>query len=82
MQGKNMLASIVIRGENAMVKLEIFDPSGAIEVTKQHAPRLSSLEGKHDMQRKVTLFPRIRCPSKRGTSTFDSYWSGYCNTCN
>ena len=55
-----MLASIVIREENAMVKLEFRDPSGAIEVTKRHAPRLSSPEGKHDMQSKVTLLPRIR----------------------
>jgi hypothetical protein len=29
-----------------MVKLEFFDPSGAIEVTKRHAPRLTSLKGK------------------------------------
>jgi hypothetical protein len=29
-----------------MVKLEFHDPSGAIEVTVPHAPRLASLEGK------------------------------------
>jgi hypothetical protein len=29
-----------------MVKLEFYDPSGALEVTKPHAPRLASLEGK------------------------------------
>ncbi len=29
-----------------MVKLEFHDPSGALEVTQAHAPRLASLEGK------------------------------------
>jgi hypothetical protein len=29
-----------------MVKLEFYDPSGALEVTQPHAPRLASLEGK------------------------------------
>jgi len=29
-----------------MVKLEFHDPSGALEVTQPHAPRLGSLEGK------------------------------------
>lgn len=29
-----------------MVTLEFYDPSGALEVTKPHAPRLPSLEGK------------------------------------
>ena len=29
-----------------MVKLEFYDPSGALEVTQSHAPRLASLEGK------------------------------------
>jgi hypothetical protein len=29
-----------------MVKLEFYDPSGTIEVTQPHAPRLPSLEGK------------------------------------
>jgi len=29
-----------------MVSLEFFDPSGTVEVTQRHAPRLSSLEGK------------------------------------
>lgn len=29
-----------------MVKLEFHDPSGALEVTQPHAPRLKSLEGK------------------------------------
>jgi len=29
-----------------MVTLEFYDPSGALEVTQQHAPRLASLEGK------------------------------------
>ena len=29
-----------------MVKLEFHDPSGALEVTQQHAPRLASLAGK------------------------------------
>lgn len=29
-----------------MVRLEFHDPSGALEVTQPHAPRLASLEGK------------------------------------
>jgi hypothetical protein len=29
-----------------MVRLEFYDPSGALEVTQPHAPRLSSLAGK------------------------------------
>lgn len=29
-----------------MIKLEFYDPSGNIEVTQPHAPRLSSLAGK------------------------------------
>ncbi|MGQ0752250.1 MAG: UGSC family (seleno)protein [Betaproteobacteria bacterium] len=29
-----------------MVKLEFYDPSGALEVTRPHAPRLTGLEGK------------------------------------
>lgn len=29
-----------------MVRLEFHDPSGALDVTQQHAPRLASLEGK------------------------------------
>ena len=29
-----------------MVRLEFHDPSGALEVTQQHAPRLASLAGK------------------------------------
>ena len=29
-----------------MVKLEFYDPSGALEVSQPHAPRLASLEGK------------------------------------
>ncbi len=29
-----------------MVKLEFFDPSGALEAAKPHAPRLASLAGK------------------------------------
>ena len=29
-----------------MVNLEFHDPSGAVEVSRQHAPRLASLEGK------------------------------------
>ena len=29
-----------------MVKLEFYDPAGAIEVTQRHAPRLASLAGK------------------------------------
>src|SRR3970040_492268 len=33
-------------GGASMVKLEFHDPSGALEVTQPHAPRLASLEGK------------------------------------
>jgi len=29
-----------------MVTLEFYDPSGALEVTQRHAPRLASLEGR------------------------------------
>ncbi len=29
-----------------MVKLEFHDPSGALEITQPHAPRLASLEGR------------------------------------
>ena len=29
-----------------MVTLEFYDPSGTLEVTQQHAPRLASLEGR------------------------------------
>jgi hypothetical protein len=29
-----------------MTRLEFYDPSGALEVTQPHAPRLASLEGK------------------------------------
>ncbi len=29
-----------------MVTLEFYDPTGTLEVTQQHAPRLASLEGK------------------------------------
>jgi len=29
-----------------MVRLEFHDPSGALEVTRPHAPRLASLEGR------------------------------------
>jgi len=29
-----------------MVKLEFYDPSGVLEVTQPHAPRIASLEGK------------------------------------
>ena len=28
------------------MKMEIYDPTGSIEVTRRHAPRLSSLHGK------------------------------------
>ena len=49
-----------------MVKLEFFDPSGAIEVTKQHAPRLSSLEDKrvgfisNDMWQSHRMLPMLK----------------------
>jgi predicted NAD-dependent protein-ADP-ribosyltransferase YbiA (DUF1768 family) len=29
-----------------MIKLEFYDPAGALEVTQPHAPRLASLEGR------------------------------------
>ena len=29
-----------------MARIEFYDPSGALEVTQQHAPRLDTLEGK------------------------------------
>jgi hypothetical protein len=29
-----------------MVRLEFYDPSGALDVTQPHAPRLATLEGK------------------------------------
>lgn len=29
-----------------MIRLEFYDPTGSLEVTQRHAPRLNSLEGK------------------------------------
>jgi hypothetical protein len=35
-----------LRKETEMITLEFYDPSGAVEVTQPHAPRLASLHGK------------------------------------
>jgi len=35
-----------MKGEESMISLEVYDPTGAIEVTEQHAPRLADLSGK------------------------------------
>ncbi len=49
-----------------MATLEVFDPSGATEVTHLHAPRLDSLEGKtiallsNDMWQTHRMFPMLR----------------------
>jgi len=49
-----------------MPTLEIFDPSGATEITRLHAPRLPSLEGKtvallsDDMWQSHRMLPLIK----------------------
>jgi hypothetical protein len=49
-----------------MPTLEIFDPSGATEITRLHAPRLLSLEGKtvamlsDDMWQAHRMLPMLR----------------------
>jgi hypothetical protein len=49
-----------------MPTLEIFDPSGATEITRLHAPRLPSLEGKtvamlsDDMWQAHRMLPMLR----------------------
>lgn len=49
-----------------MPTLEIFDPSGATEITRLHAPRLPSLEGKtvallsDDMWQSHRMLPLLR----------------------
>lgn len=49
-----------------MQTLEIFDPSGATEITRLHAPRLASLEGKtvamlsDDMWQSHRMLPLLR----------------------
>jgi len=49
-----------------MPPLEIFDPSGATEITRLHAPRLPSLEGKtvamlsDDMWQAHRMLPMLR----------------------
>ena len=49
-----------------MQTLEIFDPSGATEITRLHAPRLPSLEGKtvamlsDDMWQSHRMLPLLR----------------------
>ena len=49
-----------------MQTLEIFDPSGATEITRLHAPRLPSLEGKtvamlsDDMWQSHRMLPLIK----------------------
>lgn len=49
-----------------MATLEIYDPSGATEISRLHAPRLSSLEGKtvallsDDMWQSHRMLPLLR----------------------
>jgi hypothetical protein len=49
-----------------MQSLEVFDPSGATEITQLHAPRLDTLEGKtvallsDDMWQAHRILPMIR----------------------
>ena len=49
-----------------MDALEVFDPSGATEVTRLHAPRLNSLDGKtigfisNDMWQAHRMLPMLR----------------------
>jgi hypothetical protein len=43
---KDMARVIHTQEQTTMVKLEFFDPSGALEKAKPHAPRLASLSGK------------------------------------
>ena len=49
-----------------MQSLQVFDPSGATEITQLHAPRLDSLEGKtvamisDDMWQAHRILPMIR----------------------
>ena len=49
-----------------MATFEVFDPSGATEVTQLHAPRLDSLEGKtiaflsNDMWQTHRMFPMLQ----------------------
>ena len=53
-------------GEAGPVTIEVFDPTGAIEVTRVHAPRLDTLEGKticewsNDSWEYDRTFPYIR----------------------
>jgi hypothetical protein len=54
------------RGEKSVVSLEVYDPTGAIEVIQHHAPRLTDLRGKTlcELSDRVwedyRTFPRIR----------------------
>ena len=49
-----------------MIKLEFHDPSGALEVTVPHAPRLASLEGKrigfvsNEQWQAYRMLPRLK----------------------
>lgn len=49
-----------------MINLEFYDPSGAIEVTQAHAPRIATLEGKrvgfvsNDQWQAFRMLPRLK----------------------
>ncbi len=49
-----------------MVRIEFFDPSGSIEVTQPHAPRLDSLAGKrigivtNEQWQAFRMLPRLK----------------------
>src|SRR5215813_15186773 len=49
-----------------MINLEFYDPSGAIQVTQAHAPRIATLEGKrvgfvsNDQWQAFRMLPRLK----------------------
>ncbi len=55
-----------MKGEISGVSLEVFDPTGAIEITELYAPRLADLSGKticeanHRGWEGTRIFPYIR----------------------